>query len=66
MEWSGVDRRKREEGEEEERIGRGGGGGSGGEVLRWLIAPLENMVAVGEFNSLMVLMCCLKSSTQPL
>lgn len=24
---------------------------SGGETLRWLIAPLANMVAVGSFNS---------------
>lgn len=48
--------RKREEEEVEE---------SGTEMLRWLIAPLENMVAVGEFNSLMILVFCLKSSTQP-
>lgn len=57
--WSGV---------EEKRAGGEGGeeGERGAEVLRWLIAPLENMVvAVGEFNSLMILMYCLKSSTEP-
>lgn len=51
-----------DEGSVEEK--RGGGGG-GTEMLRWLIAPLEKMVAVGEFNSLMILVFCLKSSTQP-
>lgn len=49
---------------------RGGGGGEEGEssaeVLRWLIAPLENMVAVCEFNSLMIFMYCVESSMQPL
>lgn len=33
---------------------KGAEGESSAEVLRWLIAPLENMVAVGAFNSLMI------------
>ncbi len=54
---------------EEKRGGGGGGvgeeGESGAEMLRWLIGPLENMVAVGGFNSPTILMYCLKSCTQP-
>lgn len=34
-----------------------GGLESGGETLRWLIAPLANVVAVGSFNSPAILVC---------
>lgn len=41
-------------------------GESGAEMLRWLIASLENMVTVAEFNSLMILIYGLKSCMRPL
>ena len=45
----GVWRKREEEDEEEEEEEVEGENST--EMLRWLIAPLENMVAVGEFNS---------------